>query len=170
MKIVQCGGARGVVSVFGSCGRWQQSGIKRPDSWSWKRGATGHNWWCTRLVVVLLVVVTRESSGSSSWFPVTKVRPLLDSIQGSSSPHQHLPQRAPESHTPWGSAPGPLSGRTGHADSKDGGLEIRTLLLRQRAPADVRQESGAQKLVFGQGAGSRTPDCGCARPGIGAVE
>ena len=113
---------------------------------------------------------TRESSGSSSWFPVTKVRPLLDSIQGSSSPHQHLPQRAPESHTPWGSAPGPLSGRTGHADFKDGGLEIRTLLLRQRAPADVRQESGAQKLVFGQGAGIRTAYCGCARPGIGAVE
>lgn len=50
-----------------------------------------------------------------------------------------------------GSVPGPLSRRAGHADSKDGGLEIRTLLLRQRAPADVRQESGAQKLVFGQG-------------------
>ena len=38
-------------------------------------------------------------------------------------------------------------------------------MLRQQAPADIRQESGAQKLVFGQGAGIRTADRGCARPG-----
>lgn len=66
MKIVQCGGTRSVGSVFASCGRWQQSGIKRLDSWSWKRvpqGTTG----CAQLVV-LLMMVTRESFGFALWF------------------------------------------------------------------------------------------------------
>ena len=108
MKIVQCGGARSVVSVFASCGRRQQSGIKRPDSWSWEHVPQGTP--SGAQLVVLLMVVRRESSGLALWFHSHQSETSLglcsgkrQSLRWSPQPsHINTPFKGLLSHTPHG--------------------------------------------------------------------
>ena len=111
------------------CELWEAAAIRNQAPRQLELGTctTGHSEWCTACcsvdggyawVVWPRIMVPQSPKWDLSWTPFREAS--VPEVVTTAQPHQHPLQRAPESHTPWGSAPGPLSRRTGHADSKDG--------------------------------------------------